>query len=801
MIHNISRQTSVTNDKFVGDEFIGQMIGSYRIEAVLGQGGMSVVYRARTPTDELMALKILFPPPGTGPETLARFEREARTAARLKHPALVPVFETGQVKGRAFMAMALVEGETLTQRLAREGQLDEATAADIAWQIADALYYAHGQGVVHRDIKPSNILLTETGQARLTDFGVAQALDDPALTRTGFTVGTPAYMSPEQAAGDQTVDGRSDLYSLGVVLYQMVTGRLPFQGGTPQMLHAHVYKPPPSPSAAGDVSAGMETVILRALAKDRSDRFQTGAALAQALNNLDDHTNLNVPAPAVAAQPWWRNLRVWITLLTLSAIGIAFWELAGVADSGPVDPITLLSEPATLPATRSSPATPTPTVTRSPPPTATGNRLATSSPAGLPFPVGSLLKGSGDGVFRMQTDGNLQHIYDWPTFLSFGFTDDMIQTVDDSTLANIPTAGELTRLLENSDQSLDWVVNGERWRIGRWQASLAESGYLGLLPSPADEHLLNLLPLVIEQETLPEGRNYKEGNNIYHLFANSELRRFPDEALVTAYGYDLEAIVEIPSEIRHLYRSGPPLTPLLQTGDSEDIFLIVEGRRRLMPTGDDLFALGYGIEDIGRVSSEFLAGFPLEESLEAPSLTPNLTTEAVTPDEVVEIPPTPTPCPLAVDETFSRLTTQGLTETLSLGCPRAEGFTTSAAWQPFEQGLLLWRGDRNLIYILLGDNNWSLTGDTWEEGDDPFDPAIIPPPDLFQPQRGFGKVWREQPGLRSTLGWALTQEEGFTAIIQEFENSEVWYNEQSQTFYLLADDDTYQLVADDGLEE
>ncbi|MFN8460055.1 MAG: serine/threonine-protein kinase [Anaerolineae bacterium] len=224
-------------------QLLGQNIGAYHIESIVGSGGMAVVYRARHPQHGTVALKVLFPPPNAGADLLARFEREARTVARLRHPAIVRVLDTGQAEGRAYLAMTLIEGESLADRLARHGALDEADAIDIAWQMADALDYAHRQGVIHRDVKPSNILLTPEGRAVLTDFGVALALDDPALTRTGHTVGTPAYMAPEQA-GDGPVDGRADLSALGVVLYHMVAGRPPFRGATPQVLHAHVYDPP-----------------------------------------------------------------------------------------------------------------------------------------------------------------------------------------------------------------------------------------------------------------------------------------------------------------------------------------------------------------------------------------------------------------------------------------------------------------------------------------------------------------------------------------------------------------------------
>jgi len=281
-------------------DLTGQKLGPYQIQSALGSGGIATIYRATDANAEIVALKVILPPPGMGGEILSRFEREARTAARLNHPAIVPVLDVGHVEGYAYLAMPLVEGQNLADHLAEVTRLDEAAAADIVWQMADALHYAHQQGVIHRDVKPSNILLTGESQALLTDFGVALALDDPALTQAGHTVGTPFYMSPEQAAGE-TLDGRTDIYSLGVVLYQMVTGELPFAGNTPQLLHAHVYNPPPQPSTIAQISADMETIILQALAKGPADRFQSGAEMAEALAHLSSQPGTKTMVSAIDA--------------------------------------------------------------------------------------------------------------------------------------------------------------------------------------------------------------------------------------------------------------------------------------------------------------------------------------------------------------------------------------------------------------------------------------------------------------------------------------------------------------------
>ncbi|MCB0168627.1 MAG: serine/threonine protein kinase [Anaerolineae bacterium] len=270
--------------------YIGQKIDSYTIESVIGRGSVAVVYRALTPTDTVVALKLFSPPPnGEEKLLLARFEREARLAAGLDHPNIVSVLDMGEIDGRAYMVMPFAGGETLDTRLRRKLKLSELTSVEIAWQVADALAYAHRQGIVHRDVKPSNILLSSDDHAMLTDFGVAQAWDDPSLTKEGHIVGTPAYMAPEQVAQGGTIDHRADLYSLGVVLYRMATGRTPFRGTTPQMLHAHIYEKPPTPSSLARMSPETETIILRAMAKNPRDRYPDGEAMTQALARTSYH--------------------------------------------------------------------------------------------------------------------------------------------------------------------------------------------------------------------------------------------------------------------------------------------------------------------------------------------------------------------------------------------------------------------------------------------------------------------------------------------------------------------------------
>jgi serine/threonine protein kinase len=259
----------------------------FEIEAEIGRGATGVVYRARDRTlERLVALKVLPPDLAYREEVRRRFLLEARTAARLVHPHVVPVFAVGERDGLVWLAMAYIEGESLASRLARERPTFAETRR-ILQEVADALAHAHSRGVVHRDVKPDNILLeASTGRSLVTDFGIARALEgDSRLTQTGVAVGSPAYMSPEQATGERAVDGRSDIYSLGVVGYQMIAGVLPFQAASPPaMLLKHVTERPRSllelrPDAPRDLAE----IVERALAKEPSERWPDAAALRDAL--------------------------------------------------------------------------------------------------------------------------------------------------------------------------------------------------------------------------------------------------------------------------------------------------------------------------------------------------------------------------------------------------------------------------------------------------------------------------------------------------------------------------------------
>jgi len=262
---------------------------AYTIEGEIGRGGMGVVYRARDiKLKRPVAIKVLPPDLAFRPDIRTRFLREAETAARLSHPNIVPIHMVGEKNDLVYFIMGLVDGESLAGRLKRRGRLAIDEARRIMRETADALSAAHQQGVIHRDVKPDNILLEGTrGRVVVTDFGIAKALsaEGGTLTEAGVAIGTPAFMSPEQAAGDHEIDGRSDLYSLGVVAYQMITGELPFQApSVPALLMKQITESPvPVDRKRPETPKEFALTVMRCLEKDPEDRWPTADALRRAL--------------------------------------------------------------------------------------------------------------------------------------------------------------------------------------------------------------------------------------------------------------------------------------------------------------------------------------------------------------------------------------------------------------------------------------------------------------------------------------------------------------------------------------
>ncbi len=284
----------------------GKMLGPYRIISQVGQGGMATVYKAyQASMDRNVAIKVLPRQLAESPEFAARFQQEARIIARLEHPHILPVFDFGESDGVTYFVMRYLEAGTLKTKM-EAGPLSLNEIDRLFTQLAEALNYAHGHGIIHRDLKPANALIDESGNLFLTDFGIAKLLESasPRLTQTDAIMGTPAYISPEQARAE-TVNQRSDIYSLGIILYEMVTGSVPFVADTPlAVILKHISDPLPPPSIVKkDIPQPIERVILKALAKDPDDRYATAAEFLSAWKRALEETETARPSPDRISTP------------------------------------------------------------------------------------------------------------------------------------------------------------------------------------------------------------------------------------------------------------------------------------------------------------------------------------------------------------------------------------------------------------------------------------------------------------------------------------------------------------------
>lgn len=313
-----------------------EKIGRYRLKSELGRGGMATVYHAFDPEFEReVALKVLPHEFLHDPNFRARFKREAKIIAALEHAAIVPVYDYGEDDGQPFIVMRLMAGGSLADRLI-QGPLSLPEASRIFARIAGALDYAHTKGIIHRDLKPGNILFDNQGEPYISDFGIAKLSEGSgSFTSSGRLVGTPAYMSPEQAKGERNLDSRSDIYALGAILYEMLTGKMPYDADTPMGIAIkHITEPVPRIREVNpDLPAGCEEVISRAMAKARADRFATAGEMAQTLSDAaagtyrppEKITRRESKAPPLRRRPGW----IWVAIGTWALACLCVASIAG----------------------------------------------------------------------------------------------------------------------------------------------------------------------------------------------------------------------------------------------------------------------------------------------------------------------------------------------------------------------------------------------------------------------------------------------------------------------------------------
>ncbi len=375
---------------------VGRTLGNYQILEEIGRGGMAIVYRAYQPSlNRQVAIKVLPPHFTFDRQFVERFLREAQAAASLRHPNIVVVHDVAEQNGLYYIVMEYLQGQTLRQLIEREGPLSPARVARMVERIASALDYAHQRGFVHRDVKPGNIFVGADDHPTLTDFGIAKAASGTQLTRSGMLIGTPEYMSPEQAQGEQ-VDRSTDIYALGIVVYQMLSGQVPFGGTTP---HAILYKqinesPPPLRALQPGLPRALEGALARALAKDPRARYPNAEAFAKALAGTV--TSLQPAPPATRpVWPWMLGGIVGIALILIISLAILrpkspvnpeatalarIWE----TQTAEAAPTPAQSQPAaTLVPTDALPPSPDPSTHT---PTATGTTTTSTPPTSTPTP-------------------------------------------------------------------------------------------------------------------------------------------------------------------------------------------------------------------------------------------------------------------------------------------------------------------------------------------------------------------------------------------------------------------------------
>jgi len=361
-------------------------IGRYEVVEQLGRGGMATVYRARDPRFEReVAIKLLPREFMHDPNFKARFVREAQTVARLEHPAIVPVHDFGEHEGQLYLVMRHMSGGSLAD-LIEHGALSVEQAGAVVLRVAAALDYAHARGVIHRDLKPGNVLFDDTGHAYLADFGIARLVEATLeLTKSGVYIGTPAYMSPEQVRGDLELDGRSDVYALGIILFEMLTGKQPYTADTPtKLMMKHVLEPVPHLRDLDPAQlSAADQIVAQAMAKDREQRFASPAELAEAfvvlLGAESPELIAAVPITSVGEPPrgaWFRLRWSWILAGALLLVTVGSALAFGATARSDAKPTPEPSPARVLPSETAVPSlTPTTVVSPTNTPTVSNSRL------------------------------------------------------------------------------------------------------------------------------------------------------------------------------------------------------------------------------------------------------------------------------------------------------------------------------------------------------------------------------------------------------------------------------------------
>lgn len=808
-------------------------IGRYQIVAKLGHGGMGIVYRAFDPTfNREVAIKVLPQQFASDPTLRARFEREARVVAALEHPAIVPVYDFGEVAGQPYLVMRYMAGGSLADRLVR-GPLPAAEALRILAHLAPALDLAHSRGVVHRDLKPANILFDSQGSPYIADFGIAKIAEATVSLTSSGAIGTPAYMSPEQAQG-QELDGRSDIYALGVILFEMLTGRQPYQGTTPvSIAMKHVLEPVPHlREVAPHLSPALDAVVQQAMAKQRNARFASATALVNALRAASAAEKVAATreraVPSAASSPSATHVRVERSRTTPSGAAWPLWGLVGVlvvvvllllvgvsllGRQAPPRSSTLAAESTTAVPTASlassppilPPVAPTsitsvaPTATPLPAPTAapTATAAATATPAPTTAPtIPSVAVGAGSRYVTFPLQGLAN------AAMTEGYVDPPLGRVTlGGVLFDLGVGGSVTtqavslpdnpksavlRVDVAAPQEVALLLTGgnlfrrfQGQRVGLVRLAFAD-GAEHQVPLVAGENLREWKlsgdgmvtaassPLLLEV--------WRGGNRHDNGVAVIDLLRIP---IPTEMQSDRLTAIEVRDlSLEMLGDLDPAINWLgvsVLSGASSQPQATAQRAVNLRtgPSQDfdriRLLPPGEVVSILGRTAQGDWLQVKTSDGATGWVSAPYLTIDNATIAALpVVVTPTLVPCSIEVD---GRLRSAYGRNTL--GCPVSNARIVWAAWQPFERGAMLWRDDVNQVTVFYQGAGWTTLPDQWDQVTAAPSRGAAPP-GLQAPVRGFGWIWGTRDEVFNGLGWATDQEKGVCLLLQDFEHGFVF---------------------------